>query len=349
MDKGKKKEDSAKRRDRLMWLSDLLQRYFKNEVTKEEKKVIEEWQPEKSPTIFSARPNEIQEGCERVKENVFAYLNISKLDLKKKVEREKRFSINAIRRYAAVAAVFALLLGTGLYITQSNKVDHLLNANAKNRISKSYYETNDSEIKKIKLSDGSVLHLNGGTKLSLVENEFNKSKREVWLENGEAFFEVKKDPTKPFIVHSGKLETIVRGTSFNIKAYAELNENVISVRSGKVEIKKGEETLGLYIKNTQLTYYSEENRSVSEKANWEDAAAWINGVLVFHNADRNELSLRLRQKFGVSINCEEAILHNTKLNTRFNEKASLEDVLNNICTLYNLKYSIADKSVNIYK
>ncbi|WP_448788628.1 FecR family protein [Bacteroides graminisolvens] len=348
MDKEKKK-NSVKQINRLVWLSDLLQRYFKNEVTKEEKEVIEEWQPTESPAYFSPQPNEIQEGCERVKDNVFAFLNISKLDLKNKVEKEKRFSIKAVRRYAAVAAVFALLIGTGLYITQSNEVDRLLNTEAKNRISKSYYQTDDSEIKKVKLCDGSILHLNGGTKLSLVANEFNKSKREVWLENGEVFFEVKKDSTKPFIVHSGNLATIVKGTSFNIKAYAELNENVISVRSGKVEVKKGKESLGLYVKNTQLTYYSDENRSVSEKTNWEDAAAWINGILVFHNADKNELSLRLRQKFGVSIICAETILHNTKLNTRFNERASLNDILNNICTLYGLKYSISNKNVNIYK
>ncbi|QHV97156.1 FecR family protein [Spirosoma endbachense] len=84
----------------------------------------------------------------------------------------------------------------------------------------------------VKLEDGTVVLLK--QKSSLVYGEkFNQSKREVYL-TGEAFFYVKRDITKPFIVHSGTLITEVLGTSFRIKPKANAIE--VAVATGRVSI-----------------------------------------------------------------------------------------------------------------
>ncbi|MFN7120120.1 MAG: FecR family protein, partial [Saprospiraceae bacterium] len=91
-----------------------------------------------------------------------------------------------------------------------------------------------SQDQKITLPDGSLVVLKPES--SLVYNEdFNKSKREVHL-RGEAFFDVVKNPAKPFIVHAGEVVAEVVGTSFSIKN-AEDSKNVeVDVISGKVSV-----------------------------------------------------------------------------------------------------------------
>ena len=84
----------------------------------------------------------------------------------------------------------------------------------------------------IELADGSKIWLNADSKVQYPAL-FNGSTREVYL-NGEAFFDIAKNPSKPFIIHLSNGTVRVLGTSFNIKAYD--NEPVVetSVATGKV-------------------------------------------------------------------------------------------------------------------
>ncbi len=348
MEKKESEKIDAKVMYGLICLSNILHRFFNNETAQDDLEIIESWRPEESPISYSATADEIEAGCDRVKKEVFSALDIRPGVKEHNLKRKKMLRINIIRKYAAIAIPFIMLLSAGWYIWDS-KMGNILTQTSEAHSLYTYYETDDSEMKSVELIDGSVLHLNGGTKLRVIKGEFNKEKREIWLENGEVFFEVTKNKKKPFIIHSGKLKTIVRGTSFNIKSYNELDESVVSVRSGRVEIRKDGQMLGLFVKNTQLTYNHENGQYTAENSAWEDAAAWMDGDLVFHNADRNELSLRLRQKYGVMMECAGKALIHTKLNARFKKNTRLKDLLNNVCTLYGLKYKITDKSVNIYR
>jgi len=104
------------------------------------------------------------------------------------------------------------------------------------------WATDNTHRTTVTLPDGTVVQLNAGSRLEITEATFNRQKREVWL-SGEAFFEVAKNPEKPFIIHTGTMQTTVRGTSFNVKAYGELGENVVSVRNGRVEIVENRKTI----------------------------------------------------------------------------------------------------------
>ena len=103
------------------------------------------------------------------------------------------------------------------------------------------------EVEEFTLPDGSRIYLNRGSKLTYDDRTFNDERREIRL-SGEAFFEVAKNPAKPFIVYGGQTQTTVRGTSFNVKVYPGVRENVISVRDGRVEVKNAEhEVLADYV------------------------------------------------------------------------------------------------------
>ncbi len=87
------------------------------------------------------------------------------------------------------------------------------------------------------LADGTKVWLNAESRLEFPDR-FNGNTREVRLQ-GEAYFEVKKDVKRPFIVHTDYLSTRVLGTSFDVRAYSRKDASVTLV-SGRVQVKTGD-------------------------------------------------------------------------------------------------------------
>lgn len=90
------------------------------------------------------------------------------------------------------------------------------------------------ERKSFQLPDGSKVMLNAGSTLTMAQN-FNTDAREVTLE-GEAFFDVAHNPSKPFIIHTTAMHVKVLGTVFNVKAYPADKTAETSLLKGSVEI-----------------------------------------------------------------------------------------------------------------
>ncbi|MFR5660398.1 MAG: FecR family protein, partial [Butyricimonas faecihominis] len=84
------------------------------------------------------------------------------------------------------------------------------------------------------LSDGTRVFLNAETKLKF-PTKFRKEERVVVLE-GEAYFEVRKDATHPFIVKANDVDVKVLGTSFNLRSYSDENSIATTLVSGKVAV-----------------------------------------------------------------------------------------------------------------
>jgi transmembrane sensor len=87
----------------------------------------------------------------------------------------------------------------------------------------------------IVLPDGSRAILSYGSKLSYASSFDGLAKRDVYLE-GQAFFDIRHDDLKPFIVHTGKLETTVLGTAFNVKALKGDKTITVTVTRGRVKV-----------------------------------------------------------------------------------------------------------------
>lgn len=94
---------------------------------------------------------------------------------------------------------------------------------------------NNSEIPlKVKLEDGSVITVEKGSKLSY-PSHFDNYKRTVIL-SGDAFFEIAKNPNKPFYVYANEVVTKVLGTSFSIQAFENGKSVIVKVKTGKVSV-----------------------------------------------------------------------------------------------------------------
>lgn len=88
---------------------------------------------------------------------------------------------------------------------------------------------------KMTLPDGSSVWLNSGSKLTYNGDFETGTQREVKL-SGEAFFDVVKNTSRPFIIHTEKMDVKVLGTRFNVKAYAGDKTTETSLIRGKVEV-----------------------------------------------------------------------------------------------------------------
>ncbi|MDR7209381.1 FecR family protein [Flavobacterium piscis] len=102
----------------------------------------------------------------------------------------------------------------------------------------------------ITLSDGSSVLLQPQSKLSY-PNSFAGTERRVYI-SGEGFFEISKNPEKPFFVYANEIVTRVVGTSFKISAYAAKPNIEVLVRTGKVKIKYNQKILNID-KNEEIT------------------------------------------------------------------------------------------------
>lgn len=160
------------------------------------------------------------------------------------------------------------------------------------------------EKKKMELSDGSIVYLNSGSKLSY-SDDFNGIDRSVEL-IGEAFFEVKRNIKKPFIVRAGNTTTQVLGTSFNVNAY-EPSKQEVSVFSGLVQVKSGQDSV--LIKPNEQAKLIEERLQV-RNMDTHELIRWKNGILSFKEESLAEVVKRLERWYNVKIE-----LGNDKLNS----------------------------------
>lgn len=124
--------------------------------------------------------------------------------------------------WCAAAAVCVLV--TGLVFVHVNNV-------------RGTYRTEIGGRQSVPLADGSQVELNTQTRLRA---EIDDRQREVWLEEGEAYFEVKRDERRPFVVHAGERSVTVLGTKFSVLREAERFEVVVV--EGQVRVDDERET-----------------------------------------------------------------------------------------------------------
>ena len=156
------------------------------------------------------------------------------------------------------------------------------------------------------LSDGSKIILNSESKIRY-SKPFDANQRIVELE-GEAFFEVTPDKSRPFIVKSGNLLTKVLGTSFNIKAYPSDKNVKIAVKTGLVSVEntrkktKNKLTKSVVLQPSEMVTYKKSTNSTSvSDFDHREELAWSEGVLYFKDASMEEFVAKIERWYGIDI------------------------------------------------
>ncbi|MCC5931506.1 MAG: FecR domain-containing protein [Cyclobacteriaceae bacterium] len=198
----------------------------------------------------------------------------------------------------------------------------------------------------VKLPDGTMVKLNGNSKINF-PREFKSDYREIWLE-GEAFFEVVSDSTKPFIIRSEDFTVEVVGTSFNYRAIGSEHQKKVAVVSGKVKVKSpGLEPL-LLTPDLMAVYDSKTKGLVAMKFDVKSVTSWKDGILYFNRMPLRAVFNQLENWYDVHIEVSPEISLKDIYSGEY-QNETLQNVLYGIGYTSGFDYSINGKQVTIYK
>jgi transmembrane sensor len=184
-------------------------------------------------------------------------------------------------------------------------------------------ESHDS-IVEVVLPDGSEVWLNRNSRLTY-QGDFNKENRLVKLE-GEAFFDVTKNPQEPFVVQTGKAQIKVLGTSFNVEAYTGSKETEIFVVTGLVSFSNLSDSKSITIKAGEAGVLKNENLGLISQGEQLNALAWKEKRLIFKKTILSDVVEVLEEYFNVDIE----VRNKNALRCRFTgsfDKPSLSEII----------------------
>lgn len=207
------------------------------------------------------------------------------------------------------------------------------------------------ETRQIVLPDGSSIQLNAGTVFSYPKR-WDGASRTVSLVKGEAFFQVVSQPGIPFIVRSGPLETKVLGTSFDIRAYDEVQPLQVAVLSGTVCVSEEgrpgvvlEKGMLLQVRKGKAGDKVADSLAVDSFENDDDVAAWKEGAFYFKDASFGEIAFEIGNRYNVGlVNKSKKQLWSY---TGLFRSESLQEVIETICQTESLNYSFSNNEILI--
>ncbi len=203
----------------------------------------------------------------------------------------------------------------------------------------------------IRFSDGSTAQLKRGGSIQF-DKDFAGKQRVVNLLSGEAFFDVTKNPEKPFIVYANDIVTKVLGTSFTVRtSNSEGNISSVVVRTGRVAVfKKSEFSKPEMVLRDSILLTP--NQQVNRKENTEPLMVSLiekpilierpvdNPDFVFDNAPISAVLNTLQKAYNIPIVADEAIIKSCRLTISLGNQDALFEKLQVICKVIGAKYEM---------
>ncbi len=200
---------------------------------------------------------------------------------------------------------------------------------------------------RIILGDGTQVWINADSKLEYSNDFLEGPTRDVYLQ-GEAYFDVKSDESRPFIVHLAGVEIKVLGTSFNVKAYEGEPRIEATLVHGKISILGDSVYDNVTLAANQRAVFLKERKRLLVENNVETDTytSWRKGVLIFDDQPLHEILPILERTFNVSIHTEEVNSLDCRFTAKIHNK-SLQDVLELFRTSDTIGYSVVANDVYI--
>jgi len=245
-------------------------------------------------------------------------------ELKAKTETNNVFHLSTFMKYAALGL---LLIGVGFVSSRIYK-----NSIEKNSIIE-YLATNTDKNEVI-LSDGTIINLYPNSKL-MYHKQFATNERKVKLV-GEAYFNVTKNPDRPFIIEVQNTEVKVLGTSFNINSNLPEQQVEVFVESGLVQVtKKNGQEESVLIYPGDLVTVSKNSINQAKNTNI-NIVSWKTKQIVFKEESLDNVISTLNKAYKTNITCNDTTILNLKFTTTFRNQ-TINSVLSVICLAFDLK------------
>lgn len=317
---------------------DIIKKSINNEASAEEKAALESWLKEDAANVQLLEDAKATWNMlgETTNTSVNFNANSAWNAVQEKINKENNVvsltSANNIKWIYRMAAVLVLSLFSTWYFLNRNSSPEELVAQSNN------------ERLRVTLPDGSKVWLNSNSKLTYPK-QFNSNTRAVKLE-GEAFFDVTKNPEQPFVISNADFEVKVLGTSFNVLAYSKLSDVVVTVVTGTVSFQSNSGESVLLTKDETGTL-NKRNKKVNEIINNDtNFMAWQNGKIEFDNTSIKSVCTTIKDYFGIDVIVENQNVYNCKFTGSFNNP-TLQEVLTVLENTLNIKTKINQSSITI--
>ncbi|MFH6991809.1 FecR family protein [Flavobacterium sp. FlaQc-48] len=219
--------------------------------------------------------------------------------------------------YARAAAAVFILISTFTF----------LYANAEITV-----QTANGQVKNIELSDGSLVTLNDNS--SITYKRFLWNNRTVRL-NGEAFFEVEHDKSRPFTVNTGTLLVKVLGTSFVVTTTEK--EKSVAVVTGKVKVTANPIQQTVILEKNQAVQYAS-HRLIKSDTEDKNLLSWKTKSLSFKSTPLQKAFEDIENCYHIKIHVEGKISDSCTVTTNF-KKESIKEILEEFRLLFGLSYT----------
>ncbi|MDN5211335.1 FecR domain-containing protein [Fulvivirgaceae bacterium BMA12] len=227
----------------------------------------------------------------------------------------KHITIFPLLRKIAAVLIVGLAVGYGVktYIDVQKQPEHLV-------------QTNETGKREVLLADGTKVWLNKLSSLGYDDN-VNTAERVVYLK-GEAYFEVAKDPERPFIIHSGDMAVQVLGTSFNVDNRTTEGKQLVTVTSGKVAVYDQNDAVNrVELIKGEVAEFEKTAKRITKSDNQNlNFLAWKTGELTFKNSSLQSTLFTLADHFDVRFELPTEISDGYRFNASFDNQP-LEEIL----------------------
>lgn len=323
----------------------LLSKFFAQEISDEELKELRFWleKDNKNKRIFNienelwqkvsymSRPTARQKevAWKTIKSSVYLGGNAPR-----KILLVRRSSYRTLAVAASLAIIF--LLGIlNLWILSRKEI-------AGKQIASTIIFTKEKERSSIVLPDSSIVVLNSASKLEY-NGQYNLKSRKVKL-SGEAFFDVRTNSEKPFLVQLDQMTIAARGTRFNVFSY--LNEARVeaTLEEGSIEIVfEDHEPIQLH-KGQQAVLFKDSNELLIRDVPVEVYLGWKENKMRFDDTPMEEVILSIQRRYNVDIEILDRDLLELKYTGTFIDE-SIDEVMEMLALVSPLRYRINHRTI----
>lgn len=268
---------------------------------------IEMWLAAKWETASAA---DVEIGYDALRRKITDYEHT--LSLRQRVVRSPLF-----RSYQRIAAVMLVPLLVAAWLLASGPFGE-----AKTFVAEAPW----GEKARMTLPDGSIVLLNAGSRITYT-SDFDRRDRRLELD-GEAFFEVRKNEGKPFVVSTPYLDVRVTGTKFNVNAYADESAVVASLVEGSVSVTARADGQTYRLSPGHSLALAKSSGEVTfPRLNNDVILAWKDNRLVFADDDIASLAKKIEKWYDVKVAYDPLRFGDSKFTVRLMEGERLDNLL----------------------
>ena len=332
---------------------ELLERYINGECTDDEVALVKRWyQSFEHDANYTSALNAAQQ--KELEEKIYSSIlnNIDAVNDQEEPVINKRS--NTWLWVGAVAAMLLIAIVIGLYRQTNTGNQDTVTSNQQEMVA---ITNNSHRIYKSKLPDGSTVWLSPSAQLKYPK-EFAASSRKVFM-SGECFFEVTKNPERPFIISSHSIITKVWGTSFRVRDNEQSSEADVAVVTGKVSVsiktKQSINNTRLNIENGDVMLYPHQKAIYSaydhtlkpvSKSDESTLKIWNHEDLLFDNKLMKDIVPVLNTRYKTHIVVANEKLNHYMLNADFTG-FNLPDVLEALNKSLSIDYEIKNNTIEL--